>query len=122
MERWQQRILDGLTVRAAEANARSYGTSATNRISRVGFSTDVHPYFVRAAQGRGISLSGYIRRATLAMVARDLGMDPVDLFMLDTAIAPIGRRGDTPTKDLDGALYGTWGWEVGRDEPRDDGF
>lgn len=120
MERWQQRILDGLEVRAAEANSRSYGTSATNRISRVGFSTAAHPYLVRAAQGRTISLSGYIRRATLAMVARDLGMDPKVLFELDAAIAPIDRRGAPPTKDLDGELYGTWGWESRQDEPSED--
>lgn len=106
---WRQVISDAVTARAAATSARSRGASATNRISRVGFSTDAHPFLVRAAATREISLSGYIRRATLAQAAADLGIDPVELFERDAAITPIGRNGSNPSKDLDGALYGLWG-------------
>ena len=73
----------------------------------------VHPFLVRAAQLRGISISGYIRRATMARVGADLGIDPVELFQMDSAITPLGKGGNPrhPDRDLDGALYGRW--EVG---------
>jgi hypothetical protein len=106
---WRKVISDAVTARAAHTAANHRGASDQNRISRVGFAVDAHVFLVRAAKRRKISLSGYIRRATMAQVAADLGMDPRELFELDAAITPIGRRGSTPTKDLDGELYGLWG-------------
>lgn len=106
---WRQVISDAVTARAARTAAAHRGASDNNRISRVGFAPDAHVFLVRAAATRGISLSGYIRRATMAQVAADLGMDPVELFERDAGITPIGRRGTMPTKDLDGELYGLWG-------------
>lgn len=105
---WRDITRDAVAVRAREAQQRSRGASHSTRISRVGFSVDAHPFVVRAANTRGISVSGYIRRATLAMAALDLGMDPRLLFARDSAITPIGRVGAMPTKDLDGELYGIW--------------
>ena len=113
---WKSMIRDQVAVTSAEAREKSNGTSAAQRLTRVGFSLAVHPYLLRAARQRGISLSGYVRRATMAHVALDLGLDPVDLFKLDAAIAPISRGGDRwrPDRDLDGELYGRW--EVRRDD------
>lgn len=118
---WRDIIRDQVAVRAAETRAKSNaGSSADIRLSRIHFSVDVHPFLVRAAQQRGISISGYIRRATMARVAADLGIDPIQLFEMDSAIRPLGTRDDRrrAERDLDGALYGRW--EVGCDDTGDD--
>lgn len=106
---WRQVVSDAVTARAAKTAASTRGASDKNRISRVGFAPPPHEFLVRACARRGISISGYIRRATLAQVAADLGMDPLVLFEMDAAITPIGRNGSMPSKDLDGELYGLWG-------------
>jgi hypothetical protein len=104
---WRKLVKDAVAVKAATSSQKS-GASDHIRISRVGLSTDAHPFLVEAARKRGISLTGYIRRATMAHVAMDLGLEAVDLFDKDLSIAPIGRRGGPPTKDLDGERYGRW--------------
>lgn len=106
---WRQLVKDTVAQRADEARERSRGTSATNRISRVGFAVRAHFFLVQAAKKRGISISGYIRRATMTQVALDLDIPQLDLFETDAAITPIGKTGTLPSKDLDGALYGRWG-------------
>ena len=108
MTSWRDRLRDQAEVNAAETRKNHAGASQTANISRVGFSSLVHPFLVRACRQRGISVAGYIRRATLARVAADLGLTATDLFALDVGITPIGRIGSRPTKDLDGALYGRW--------------
>jgi 2-keto-3-deoxy-6-phosphogluconate aldolase len=105
---WRDMVRDAVAVQAAEVTERHPGASADLRISRVGLSPEAHRFIVEAARRRGISISGYIRRASLAVAAMDLGLDPKDLFALDIGIAPIGRRGAPPSKDLDGELYGDW--------------
>lgn len=116
---WRDIVRDQVAVRAKEAREKSPGSSATIRLSRVHFSVDVHPYLVRAAQQRGISISGYIRRATMARVAADLGIDPIELYEKDSAITPLGQGGSPrhPDRDLDGEKYGRW--EVGCDDSGD---
>ncbi len=105
---WRQVVADAVEVRAADTARKNRGASDHANISRVGFGSEAHPYIVRAAKKRGISVSGYIRRATAAMAALDLGLDPKEIFEKDVAITPIGRIGAKPSKDLDGELYGTW--------------
>lgn len=112
---WRTLVKDAAAAKAGETRTRNRGASDTANISRVGMGTQAHVFLVQAAKARGISISGYIRRATLAHVAMDLGMEATDLFALDLAITPIGRRGSLPDRDLDGEMYGRW--EV---EPRDD--
>ncbi len=116
---WRSIIADQAAVAAADVRQRRT-TSTTQRITRVGFSLDVHPFLLRAAQARGISLSGYVRRATMAHVALDLGLDPIELFKMDLGLAPLGKGGDRwqSDKDLDGEKYGTW--EVGRSDAGSD--
>lgn len=101
---WRTIVKDKAAVRVAESRQRSRGTSATQRMSRVAFSIDVHPFLVRAAQLRGISISGYIRRATMARVAADLGLPARDLFRIDSAIRARGGA----DRDLDGERWGRW--------------
>lgn len=107
---WRTTITDQMAVNAANVRKRN-GTSGSNHanISRVGFGIDVHPWVVRAARARGISIAGYIRRSTLAMVALDLDLNLRDLLERDVAPSPFGERtsrwadGD---RDLDGERYG----------------
>lgn len=106
---WKQVVSDAVTARAAQTAAKHRGASDKNRISRVGFAVAAHLLLVRAAATRAISLSGYIRRATMAQVAKDLGIPQSDAFEADAGITPIGRTGSKPTKDLDGRIYGSWG-------------
>jgi len=117
---WRDVIRDQVAVQAANTREKSNGSSATIRLSRAHFSVEAHPFLVQAAQRRGISISGYVRRATMARVAADLGIDPIELFKLDSAITPLGQGGNPrhPDRDLDGALYGRW--EVGCDDLGDD--
>ncbi|WNN94045.1 ribbon-helix-helix DNA binding domain protein [Microbacterium phage Fregley] len=110
---WRTVIMDQVTVRAADVREKNPGASNVAHISRVGFSVDAHRFLVQAARTRHISIAGYIRRATLARVAYDLGLPARDLFALDVGIMPIGRSGPA-SKDLDGKLYGSW--EVQSDE------
>lgn len=116
---WRQIIRDGVAAKAAATRQKNRGASDVAHISRVGHSVEVHPLLVEAARRRNISISGYIRRATMARVALDLGLDPIDLFEKDIAITPIGRRGAPPSKDLDGELYGRW--EVENADPHSRG-
>lgn len=104
---WRQVISDAVTARAAASAANSPGTSAGQRMSRVAFSPEANHFLVRAANARGITLSGYVRRATMVQIALDLGIDPQVLFELD---APIRRKGYAKgVRDLDGTLFGLWG-------------
>lgn len=115
---WRDMVRDAVDARAAETAVRSPRASQYAHISRVGFSPDAHGFLVRAAKARGISLAGYIRRATLAHVALDLGLTATDLFRLDNAVSPAGGGGNARwhgTRDLDGEMWGRW--EVIADEP-----
>lgn len=117
---WRTIIADQVAVNAADARKRSRSTSATQRLTRTSFSVDAHPFLIRAARQRGLSLSSYVRRATLAFVALDLGLDQVDLFKLDAALSPFGQGGNPWSRefDLDGEIYGSW--EVEYRDPRGD--
>lgn len=105
---WRTIVTDQMAVNAAKAR-QNPGASNVANISRVGFGVDAHPYVVRAARARGISIAGYIRRSTLAMVSIDLGIELRDLLERDIAPAPFGQRtnrwqpGD---HDLDGERFG----------------
>lgn len=116
---WRDVVKDAVSSRAAESATRNRGASAVAHISRIGFAVGAHVYIVRAAKKRGISISGYIRRATAAMAALDLGIDPREIFEKDAAITPIGRIGARPSKDLDGELYGLWDIQRAEPEARD---
>lgn len=105
---WRDNVNSAVKAKGRTTSQENPGASQTFRISRVGFGVLAHPFVVRAALKRGISLSGYLRRAALAFAAHDLGLNRIDLFELDAAVAPPGRIGSLPTKDLDEKIYGSW--------------
>jgi hypothetical protein len=121
MTGWRDLVRDAAVAKSHDTRKRSRGASDTAHISRVGFAVAAHKFLVLAARRRGISISGYIRRATLAVVAMDLGLKAIDLFEFDSGITPIGRVGSKPTKDLDGKLYGRWEVQPGEYHPGDAG-
>lgn len=118
---WRDVIADQVAVSAAETKGNRGGSGADIRLTHMHLSVEAHPFLVRAAQARGISISGYARRAVLAHVALDLGLEAVDLFKLDGRIAPLGSGGGSPltSRDLDGQMYGRW--EVEARGTADDG-
>ena len=77
---------------------------------QVQFGADLRPFLTEAARRRGISLSGYMRRAAFAFVAADLGADPRDLFAMDLPLK-YGPAPDDTDRDIDGERFGRW--EVG---------
>ena len=116
---WRDIVRDGVATKAADARKRSARRSPDKQPSRIGFSVEAHPFLVRAANLRGMSISGYIRRATMTIVAQDLGMDPKEIFAVDMPLTPRGMNGRwQSTLDLDGELFGRW--EVGASVLADD--
>lgn len=106
---WREIVRDQLNVRATErvaARQRDHGKPIVT--SRTGFAAAVQPLLVEAARRRGISIAGYIRRATMAFVAKDLGLDPIEVFAQDMAPAPYQRGGAHSDRDLDGKRFGQW--------------
>lgn len=115
---WRDIAKDGVAAKVAESEAKNRNGAIYAHVSRVGYSPDVHRFLVDAAKARGISIAGYIRRATLAHVALDLGLEATDLFQLDNSISPLGVGGPGRSRgilDLDGELWGRW--EVENREP-----
>lgn len=106
---WRDVVRDQVAVSTAEAKGHR-GRNGGTRQTYMHLSIRAHEFLVHAARRRGISLSGYVRRAVLAHVALDLGLEAVDLFKLDGKIAPIGSGGGHALagRDLDGSLYGRW--------------
>ncbi|AWN04640.1 ribbon-helix-helix DNA binding domain protein [Microbacterium phage Rudy] len=116
---WRDIVRDAVAARAADARKNSRNGSQTAHISRVGFTIAAHAYLVRAARARGMSISSYIRRATMAVVAMDLRIEPTEIFAVDAAITPPGKNGRwQSTRDLDGDLFGQW--KVRPDDSRSD--
>ena len=65
------------------------------------------PSLVReAAARRGVTVSGFVRRATLAMVAQTLGMDYLDVVAADPTIQLAGEY--FPAPDPSGRIGGPW--------------
>lgn len=117
MTGWRDLVRDQLEV--SKAQARKSTTGSPVAVSRVGFAPAVQPFLVAAAKRRGISIAGYIRRATMAFVARDLGLDPIQLFELDLAPAPYGKGGSDAIRDLDGTVFGSWKVHPDVSDPRE---
>lgn len=65
---------------------------------------EYRPLLVRAAKKRGVPLAVYYRRAVLAFVAYDLGIDFLELAQFEPAIAADGL---TPRK-FGGKGFGKW--------------
>ncbi len=103
------------------AKAKRRGT-LENWPSRVTLACDpqLNALLVKAAAARGMSMSGYARRALCAFLAHDLGMDFAEVCALVPKPAPAGQvawgrlsgeahPGKHPGRWADDGLgYGTW--------------
>lgn len=65
----------------------------------------VHRLLVKAAMDRRLSLSAYVRRATMAMIAQDLGRPLAELVTMDPRMS---RETGYPIRDDDGTAFGVW--------------
>jgi len=107
---WRDIIATEVAAKAEEVTKRSRSHAGKQRLVRfTAFSVTCYQLLVQASNRRGISIGGYVRRAVMAQVSRDLEIPQHQLFELDKLIDS-GRQGpERYIKDLDGALFGTWG-------------
>lgn len=103
---WHEIVRDQLANRGQEFASRKRKNAGRGLfVSRVGFSGLLRPYLVKAAERRGITVAGYIRRAVSGFIAMDLDMEVTDLFEIDAAIKPWGEPTD---RDLEQKRWGRW--------------
>lgn len=115
----------------SKPKAASATTTGGDRF-HVRFGSDYLPLLRRAARGRDISMSGYIRRAVGIQIAKDLGMSPLEVIGTSSYPAAYGKkyppypycpwRADADGNEHyvpndervllpdDGAGYGDWEW------------
>lgn len=99
---WEARVLERM-------NRRRASESNTNHQYGIPMHWMFRIYLRRAAQERGISMSGYVRRALAVFIARDLGMSYEELCALNRkplAFGDVGRRGLAQQDDGEG--FGDW--------------
>ena len=96
---WQNRVETALEV-AEESMPPRYGHE------RIVFRTTAGGYIRDAAAIRGITVSGFVRRATLAMAAEILDIPLPDLIAADPTIQLEG--GYFPAPDPSGRIGGPW--------------
>lgn len=107
---WRE-ILAGEVAAKAEGTARrSRSHTGKQRLVRFSaFSIPCYELLVQASNARGISIGGYVRRAVMVQVARDLHLDQLRLFDMDKLIDSGQPGSGRYVKDLDGSLWGRWG-------------
>lgn len=79
---------------------------AARRSIAINYPTDLYAYVLEAARLRGISMTAYQRRASLAFAAHDLGFDWLEAMLSEP---PVGSF-DSPGKGVksDGIGFGPW--------------
>lgn len=91
------------------ADVAAMPQAKTDRIGLNHITTDfrqaAYGMLAGAARMRRLSLAAYVRRATLAMVAYDLGIDFRQLLEVDPRVS---RETGFPVNDPDGTLFGPW--------------
>lgn len=90
-EGWRERALARVAERAQIAKRRN-GKGRTNGMYLL-FDDGLRPLLDEAAKRRNISLTGYGRRAMIAMIAYDLGMDIEDVAQFAAVPAGYGESG-----------------------------
>lgn len=98
---WQEKI-------AAELEAIGGPEKRKGRGKPILFAANdaITPLVTAAAEMRGCSLTSYVRRATFAMIAHDLGLEVSGLTALDPRVGPKGAS--TVYSDPGGTMYGPW--------------
>jgi hypothetical protein len=107
---WREIIAGEVAAKAETTQRKSRSHSGKQRLVRFSaFSIPCYDLLVQASNARGISVGGYVRRAVMVQVARDLHLDQLRLFDMDKLIDS-GRQGaQRYVKDLDGSVWGRWG-------------
>jgi hypothetical protein len=114
---WRETILDKVEVKARERRNRNGKIRDAKLVMNVGMG------FARAlneaAERRGISRVGYLRRAVAAFLAADLGVPFESIARECPAPTPFTRERAwvTGTGDDDGRGFGTWVVPGGQTDP-----
>lgn len=95
---WLESILADVAA-LPESAERSDVTQGTT------MAPEVHKMLVKRARERRISPASYVRRATMAMLAVDLGIPFSDLLALDPRMT---RETGYAVTDPDGTAFGPW--------------
>lgn len=99
-----RRLLDQL-----EANAPEPRTLP--RMVSINWTVNAARLVRRAAQARGISMSGFCRRAAVAMACHVLGLDYYEASVGERGVRAFGEGGGNPkviAESKDGKGYGEW--------------
>lgn len=106
---WRRAVADQVSATSKDAQSHDTGSPRTKiRDARVGFPIALHELLIQAAQKRNISIAGYVRRATLSWVARDLRLDLRTLIGMDRAPARYGEVNAADGKDTEFEVFGNW--------------
>jgi len=106
---WRRAVADQVSATSKDAQSHGSGSPRTKiRDARVGFPIELHELLIQAAQRRNISIAGYVRRAVLSWVARDLGIDIRTLIAKDRAPARYGEVNAADGKDVEFEVFGSW--------------
>lgn len=98
---WKDRV--DVAIAAAEARrSPKYG----NTKLEVSFRTPASSLIRDAALARGVTVSGFVRRASLAMTAQVLALAYQDLITADPTIQLVGAF--APAPDPGGRIGGPW--------------
>ena len=68
---WEKRAIEAVRARQRKLNRTSKRSTSTT----VFYDDPLKPYIDEACRRRNISITGYFRRALIAMIAYDLGVD-----------------------------------------------
>ena len=104
---WQQKALDRVIGRQRTSKRHSQRRNAFCLY----FDDPFRVLLDAAAHRRGMSLSGYARRAIAAMIAHDLGLAPSDVMRhapRPTEYRALAGHGRTTKTEDDGKGYGPW--------------
>lgn len=96
---WKELTLDALEMKPAPTSP-GWGL-------RLRFDMDDRVLLDQVAKMRGMSQSAYARRAIVAFIVHDLGLDWYEHNQNEIPIAPYGGRG-YHSMSMDGQGYGDW--------------
>lgn len=117
-EDWEKNIVERVAehshstealVKRRKKDNTQWGAYVRTRVTRE-FSLLMH----RAAEGRGISVGGYIKRSVAVMIARDLGLPLTEVLKHSPFPGPYlthpygSARGSGRNGPDDGSGYGSW--------------
>lgn len=99
---WRDRLRADVRRTATKGKRRSQAASRLN----IELTKGVLPLLLAASRRRGVSPTGYIRRAMLSFIAHDLNRPFEEVLAHDPRFSPIGSR--HPVADPEGKLGGSW--------------